>query len=68
MVPAFEFQSSPKTWEPREELAWFTSFLILVLLIVVGDKFDWQGVGMNAVAGGAPVWVESGDCAATGCC
>lgn len=49
MVPAFEFQSSPKTWEPREELAWFTSFLILVLLIVVGDKFDWQGVGMNAV-------------------
>ena len=49
MVPALEFQSSPKTWESREELAWFASFLMLTLLIVMGDKLDWQGVAMNAV-------------------
>lgn len=48
MVPTFELLASPKTWKSREDWAWLTSLLMLTLLMVAGDKFDWTRVTMNA--------------------
>ncbi len=49
LVPMFEFQPPPRTWASREELLWISSFLALTMLIVASDKFDWTGVGIQAV-------------------
>ena len=46
MMPALEFLDSSKTWQSREEWAWFMPLLGLTLLIAAGDKFDWPGVAM----------------------
>lgn len=49
LVPMFDFQPPPRTWASREVLLWLLSFLALIVLIVASDKFEWTGVGLQAV-------------------
>ena len=49
IVPAFEFQPLPKTWQARGDLFLLICFVVLMLLIAAGVKFDWAGLALNSI-------------------
>lgn len=48
LIPMFDFQPPPRTWASREGLLWSSSFVMLAVLLVVGDEFKWTGLTLNA--------------------
>ena len=47
-IPITDFQPPPRSWASGEYLLGLSSLVALVLLLVVGDKFDWAVVALNS--------------------
>ena len=48
-IPMLDFRPPPRTWASREDLFWLSAFVVIAVLLVAGDKYDWASVALNAV-------------------
>lgn len=49
LMPAIELMSLPRPLRSRRDLFGLGAFLLLLLLMMVGDRFDWPVLKLNAV-------------------
>ncbi len=47
MMPALEVLSLPRPLKSRRELLWFALFIVPVILLATGQKFNWGGLTAN---------------------